>query len=76
MTYNIPFRKITALRYCWCKLHNFCIDENELAHCEQTKVDKLYSSLTGSTSLVNDSNGNITPVEILNGGNHSDDYDR
>ena len=60
--YNIPLRKITALTCFLCKLYNHCIDENELSNCEQTKVNQLHSSLTGSTPLVNDSDGNITPV--------------
>ena len=62
MPYNISLQKITALTYCLCKLHNYCIDENELAHYEQTKIDRFYSSVTGSIPLVNDSEGNLTPV--------------
>ena len=76
MPHNIPLHKINALTHYFCKSHNHCADENELVHCEQTKVDNFYSSLTGSMPLVNDSDGNITPVETLNGDKHSDDYDR
>ena len=73
---NMPLRKVTALTYCLCKLHNYCIDENELESYEQTKMDAFYCSITGSLTMVADGNGNALPKEILNGGEHSTDYNR
>ena len=45
-------------------------------HYEQNKIYHVYSSLIGSILLVNDSDGNMKPVEKLDGGDHSDDYDQ
>ena len=76
MPRNMPFQNETELTDSSCKLHNHCIDENDLAHYEQTKIDNFYSSITGSIPLVNDSDGNMTPVEMIDGGDHSDDYNQ
>ena len=76
LPYNIPLRKATAMTYCLCKLHNYCIDENEATHYEQTNIDKFYSSITGCVPVNSDGQGNLIPNELLGGGNHSDDYDR
>ena len=39
-------------------------------------MDTFYSYVTGSLPMVADGNGNSFPKEILNGGKHSDDYNR
>ena len=75
MTCNMPLQKTTALTHCLCKFHNHGIDENGLAHYEQTKIDCFYSSVTRHIPLVNDSDVKSTPVKTLDRGNHSDDYD-
>ena len=48
MPSNISLGKITALTYCLCKLHNFCIDEKEEKYYEQIKIDKFYATYHGS----------------------------
>ena len=76
LPYNIPLRKIPNVTCCLWKLNNYCIDENEVVHCEQTKINEFYSSITWSLPVVNNGEGNLTPNETLGEGNHSDDYDR
>ena len=76
MPQNVSLGKITALTYCLCKLHNFCIDEKEKEHYEQTKIDAFYSSLNGSIDVQEDSAGNKIPTDIIHGGEHSDDFIR
>ena len=51
------------------------MSENEIEHCEK-KIETFYSSENGSTPMEEDSNGNCMPNEILNGGDHSDDFVR
>ena len=74
MPVNIPLRKVTALTYCLCKLHNYCTNENEQKHHEKTKIDAFYTSVNGSVSMETDADGNQLPKEIVNGGEHSDDF--
>ena len=51
---NILLRKATSMTYCLCKLHNYCIDENEATHYEQTNINRFYSSITGCVSANSD----------------------
>ena len=43
--------KIIALGYSLCKLHNYCIDDREKAHYQQTKGDTFYAALKGSIAM-------------------------
>ena len=65
--------KIKALPHFSYELHKYCIDENGLVFHEKTKVDYVYSSITSSIPLVNDSDRSTKPVEMLNGRDHYDD---
>ena len=44
-TAKLALGEIAALTHYLCKLHNFCIDERENRHCDETKIDRFYSSL-------------------------------
>ena len=59
---NVDLGNTNALIYASCKLHNYCIDENDLELHEQTKVDAFYSIVRGAIPMEDDG-----PKELIGG---------
>ena len=72
MPKGIAMDKTTALVYCLCKLHNFCIDQTE-AMVDSMPDDALLIADNGGVPL-DDANGN--PNQLLHAGHHSLDVPR
>jgi DDE superfamily endonuclease len=78
---NISTAKTTALVMCLCRLQNYCIDHNDINVPTARHSDMLAISLEGgisnpdSEAAIN-SNAEYRPVELLDGGNHQNDYNR
>ena len=69
---NISKSKTTDLVTCLCKLHNYCIDQNEGRALESTAIDALELSSRGAVPF--DQRGN--PQQLMRPGHHFDDVNR
>ena len=73
---NGSIRKTVGLVLCLAKLHNFRIDADDTVVLSSTASDKWQHEINGAVSTVptdhSDSNGGITPRQLLDGGNHFD----
>ena len=58
---NVAFRKTTALSYALRKLHNYCVDENDLDLHEQIKMDMFCSTVSGAIPMEDNSGDNVFP---------------
>jgi hypothetical protein len=71
---SMGLRKITALTFCLCRLHNFCIDNREGRQQQRLLVPLTADSIEivghGGVSLDAETGG---PEELLHGGEHNDD---
>jgi DDE superfamily endonuclease len=91
MPMNITLTKTSALVIALCKLHNFCIDENDERNCmaKPTAKDKVDIALHGGLDLsafrtptLEEEDGMIYQNEdhrlneLLDGGEHMDDVPR
>ena len=76
MPANVSLQKVTALPCCLCKLHNYCMNERESEHYEQTKIDAFCSAVSGSIPTANENEGNFLPKEMLGGRECADNYNR
>ena len=75
MLRNLSLGKITTLICYLCKLHNFSIIKKEEKYHEQTKIDEFHAACHGSIDFeIKD--GNQLPCDMLNGGEHSDDFNK
>jgi len=72
MPYQITVPKTCALVYALCKLHNFCIDENEEEIVESSAQDQFTLSLSGGIPLDASQDGFLRPSELLDGPYNSD----
>jgi hypothetical protein len=75
---NVSIRTTVALVLCLAKLHNYCIDaDNTTVVLSSTASDEWQHEMNGAVPMVptdhSDSNGGITPRQLLDGGNHFDD---
>ena len=74
---NVSIRKTVTLVVCLAKLHNFCINVDDAVVLSSTASDELQHEINGAVPMVptdhSDSNGRITPRQLLDGGNHFDD---
>lgn len=70
---NVTLEKTTALVHCLCKLHNFCIDENEGPALQNMDQDAAEINRNGGVPL-DDAHGN--PSQLLNSGHHFNDVSR
>jgi DDE superfamily endonuclease len=70
MPQGIDIDKTTALVYCLCKLHNFCIDQTEADKLDNNPDDALQIANNGEVPF-DDVNGN--PNQLLHGGHHFED---
>ena len=68
--------KTTALTNALCKLCNYCMDENNLELCEQTKMDTFYLDVRGVIPIEDDTSGNSFPKELIGGSKHTEDCNR
>jgi hypothetical protein len=68
--FGITIQKTTALVMCMCKLHNFCIDENDVQVPLPTAQDAAQIMAEGGVPMEGDDN---RPDQLLDGGNHFDD---
>ena len=77
---GISIGKTTALVLALAKLHNFCIERNDMNHLApliSTDEFNLQSSQSGSIILDNLSGGDdAVPTELIGGGDHFDDIPR
>ena len=76
---NVSVKKTTALVMCLCKLHNFCINMSDIEVADNCAQDKLEISINGGVALEPvdqniDNEQNMTPLSLLNGGQHFDDF--
>jgi DDE superfamily endonuclease len=69
---NINIGKTTALVTCLCRLHNYCIDQNEGRALESTNIDEFELMLRGAVPF--DQQGN--PRQLVGAGEHFNDTDR
>ena len=76
MPQNMSLSKVTALTCYLCKLHNFYINEKEISHIDQTKIDLFYLSVNESFNFKTNEDGNLFPSDVLCRGKHSDDFER
>jgi DDE superfamily endonuclease len=66
---GLSIAKIVSLVVCLCKLHNFCIDNNDTNADNKTATVAVRNSIDGAISL-----GILNvPHELLNGGCHFED---
>ncbi len=76
---RFTLKKIAALVVALAKLHNFCINMNEGKIAEPLASDEANLVLSGGylnlepTAL---SGGQRIPLDLIDGGNHMDDFDR
>ena len=66
--------KQLVLTLALCMLHNFCIGDRETVIPETNESDAIRIVNAGGISLDND-NKNYTPDELLDCGNHFDEFD-
>jgi hypothetical protein len=78
---KISIAKTTAMVYCLCRLHNFCID-NDDANVPKARDNDLLTFTVesgiqggGGEDPLNYDN-NYRPVELLDAGHHQNDFDR
>ena len=57
-------------------MHNICIDEKELSHIDQIKIDQFYSSVNGSYEVETTKDSNLLPSDMLHRGEYSGHFDR
>ncbi len=72
MPLGISLAKTTALVYCLCKLHNFCIDREGAPASDPTCQDEAHISMLGGIPLEHSDVG-IRPTELIGGGHTSSD---
>jgi len=74
---NVSVRKTVALVLCLAKLHNYCIDADDTVVLSSTAADEWQHEINGAVPMEAtdhyDSNGGMTPHQLLDGGNHFDD---
>jgi hypothetical protein len=69
-------RRSVALVVALAKLHNFCIDETDVAS-STTAADDLHLSISGAVPLEMSTVAHMhLPRELIGGGHHFDDMDR
>jgi DDE superfamily endonuclease len=71
---SMGLRKITALTFCLCRLHNFCVDNRDgrkIRLLAPLSSDALEIIGHGGVPLVE--NPNQGPEQLLHGGEHNDD---
>jgi len=76
---NIPLSKVPSLVLALAKLHNFCIEKNEeVTTSTATDESFIQRNEAGYVPLVQveHTHGIAIPTDLLNGGHHSNDYDR
>jgi DDE superfamily endonuclease len=83
MPYGISVRKTTALVFALCKIHNFCIDQNESIADAGSCQDSFHVAMGGGIEMTDwdedfgtMERGLGRPSEVLDGGDHRDDYNR
>jgi DDE superfamily endonuclease len=79
---NLGIKKTTSLVICLCRLHNYCINER-LAHDarqatvidipEALAADRLEILQNGGVDLQRTSDNDMSPEELLHGGEHHED---
>jgi DDE superfamily endonuclease len=72
--YKVTISKTTALVMACCKLHNYCINNGDAGVPTSSEGDLLNISLDGGIPL--DSTMDYRPIQLLDGGNHNNDFDR
>jgi hypothetical protein len=73
--------KITAMVMCLCRLHNYCINQrlqrNRTAAAESPFAqDYAYILARGGVPLERTNDNNLSPSQLLHGGEHYDDTSR
>jgi DDE superfamily endonuclease len=71
---KITLAKTTALVMACCKLHNYCINNNDRTVPIPRESDTMNVMLEGGIPF--DSNTDYRPFQLLYGGNHLEDFDR
>jgi hypothetical protein len=76
---DISMRRIIALTMCLCRLHNFCIDNNDEVISKYSNV--LAILLDGGIvdpdqETQQNKDFDYRPTDLFDGGNHQLDYDR
>lgn len=71
LSQTITLKKVTAMTYCLCLLHNFCVDEREAVPLVANQ-DAATISMEGDVPL---EGSRRLPRQILGGGHHFDDVD-
>ena len=62
---------MSALTFCLCKLHNYCIDNGNAKVLSRYQHDLL--TLMDFADVIDNENGDIIFVGLLGGGEHFDD---
>ena len=70
MIVRIPLKKEISLTCCLRKLHNCCVSESDLEHCEQAKIDSIFSSVSSSMQIEGNASGNHLLIDIADRGEY------
>jgi DDE superfamily endonuclease len=75
---NVTLRKTVALVLALAKLHNFCINFDDIQVLSQTPTDEWQNEIQGAIPLVPMQNAGVSqqdvvPEQLLGGGNHFND---
>ena len=68
---KLSIKKISALTFCLCKLHNYCIDNGNAKVPSRYQHDSL--TLMDFANVIDKENGEMIPVGLLGGGDHFED---
>jgi hypothetical protein len=71
---NISLKKTSAMVLACCKLHNYCIDENEITVPNQTGRDAVNISTDGGIRISEETD--FIPSDLLGAGDRNPDYNR
>ena len=73
---SIGMRKVTALTSCLCRLHNFCIDENQRLEPLMSRDAAIIATGAHVSTTAEEDEMNRAPQDLMGGGEHFDDLGR